>query len=459
MHRLSALAVELVIAAALALAAGSVAPASATPFAAPPPAWLAVTIPDTAAAVPGAIPDTTMHFTPAPTEARRDEPLHIGRERSIEGEWRRAPFGDQLLTHPDVWRSRHSRSNAEADVVLDYNRVDLVRYGVRAQAQQPETMDPRVAGRLEYATGRKRTLYGVQVEQPLLPTARVVLGIGFVRRTDHGDLEQIDDDENSLLLLVAHEDWRDYFEREGAGAYVSWRVPDFSTVSVHLRNDRYRSIGSHNDDVVSWWHLDRPLRPNPAIDEGDAHSVFVRLERVTRRSLRSRSGLYHWIELERSGGPTLRGDFDYTRALADLRSDIRMMPGTTLTLRTVGGTTFEGKLPRQREFAIGGVDGLRAHSFGAFRGDRVAMGQAEYSFALRTLGARARARGPRALVFVDSGTAWQSGVDGELARQHFALDGGFGLATPDDEARLTFARNLQNPDSQFVIALRLERPF
>ena len=28
----------------------------------------------------------------------------------------------------------------------------------------------------------------------------------------------------------------------GYGAYLSWRVPDFSSVSVHLRSDRYRSL-------------------------------------------------------------------------------------------------------------------------------------------------------------------------------------------------------------------------
>ncbi|HUK63387.1 MAG TPA: BamA/TamA family outer membrane protein, partial [Dongiaceae bacterium] len=212
--------------------------------------------------------------------------------------------------------------------------------------------------------------------------------------------------------------------------------------------------------VVSWWNLDHSLRDNPAIDEGDAHSVFIRLERLARPRHGSRSGLYHWIELERSGGPTLRGDFDYTRALADLRSVVRVLPATTLSLRVVGGSALEGTLPPQREFVIGGVDGLRAHEFGAYRGDRVAMGQAEYSIALHALGSRVHVRGPRALLFLDSGTAWKGGgAGGELAQQHFAVDGGVGLATPDDDLRVTFARNLQDPDAKFVVAVRLNRPF
>ncbi len=418
--------------------------------------------PEFAPAPPDSAGADSMTFTPAaPREGRPgDEPLHIRVSLNGEGdsEWRRAPFGDALLTHPDVWRARHPNGATDGDLLLDYNRVDLVRYGAWVQAQRPETMYPRLGGRLEYATGRRRVLYGAQMEQPLLPTARFVLGLGMVRRTDHGDLEQIDDLENSLTLLVAHEDWRDYFEREGVGTYLSWRVPDFSTVSVHLRNDRYRSLVS-SPHVHSWWNNDRSLRDNPAIDDGDAHSVFVRLERVAHRRQRSRSGLYHWIELEHSGGPTLRGDFRYTRALADLRSVVRVLPATTLTLRAVGGSTLDGTLPRQREFVLGGVDGLRAHRFGAFRGDRVALGQAEYSIGLHGFGRTTRERGPRVLVFVDSGTAWNRAVNGELAQQHFALDGGVGLASPDDDLRVTFARNLQDPGSDVVIAMRLNRPF
>lgn len=426
----------------------------------PRPAAAADVVPDSSFARPPA-DDSLMRFTPDPDDAndeRGEGPMHVRVNVNGDGGWRRAPFGDEMLTHPEPWRARHPRGGADGDLLIDYNRVDLVRYGAWVQAQQPETMNPRLGGRLEYATGRRRVLYGVQVEQPLLPTARFVLGLGMVRRTDHGDLEQIDDAENSLMLLAAHEDWRDYFEREGVGAYLSWRVPDFSTVSVHLRTDRYRSLAM-SSHVHSWWHVDRPLRDNPAIDDGDANSVFVRLERLAHRKQRSRSGLYHWIELEHAGGPTLRGDFAYTRVLADLRSVVRVQPTTTLSLRVVGGSTLDGTLPRQRQFVLGGVDGLRAHSFGSFHGDRVALGQAEYSIGLHALGSRAIERGPQALLFVDSGTAWDGGVGGELASQHFAFDGGVGLATADDELRVTFARNLQNPDSGVVVTLRLNRPF
>lgn len=384
----------------------------------------------------------------------RSLPLRI----DSEGDWLRAPVGDALLTAPEPWRDRAGHPASDVNLSLDYNRVDLLRYGLWYQAQRPETMYPRVGARLDYATGRKRVLYGVQIEQPLLPTARFVLGVGMVRRTDHPDLQQVEDLENSLALLVAHEDWRDYFEREGFGAYLSWRVPDFSTVSVHLRRDEYRSLASSRP-IRSWFHMDRPLRPNPAIDDGRSHRVLLRLERLAHHTRLTRGGFYHWIELQRAGGG-LGGDFEYARALADLRSVVRLTPATTLALRTVGGSRLSGRLPLQEQFAAGGVDGLRARPIGSFRGDQIALAQAEYTIGLWRMREGGFERGLHAIVFADAGTAWQgSGGGWDVTRQHFAVDGGFGIATSEDDVRLTFARDLQDPGSDFVVGLRLNRPF
>lgn len=378
-----------------------------------------------------------------------------------EGEtedWLRAPFGDGLLTDADQWRSRRAPRRNQLEPTLDYNRVDLVRYGARWEIQAPETMYPRIGARFEYATGRKRTLYGVQFEQPLLPTARFVFGVSMVRRTDHSELQQVDDLENSLALLFGRQDYRDYFEREGYGAYLSWRVPDFSTVSVHARNDDFRSLTA-SDDTRSWFHAKRSLRPNPPIEEGVSHAMVVRLERLAHRTRRTRAGLYHWIELERSGGK-LGGHFDYTRALADVRSVLQLSPAVSLSLRGVAGFTPQGELPPQKEFTAGGVDGLRAHAFSKFRGDQLALAQAEYSVGLWNLRAGNYEGGLHAIAFVDAGRAWSSSRNRwDLDRQHVAVDGGFGVATSDDNLRVYFARDLQNPDASFVTSLRLQRPF
>lgn len=412
---------------------------------------------------PGAVAageDTTLEvlrFTPYPLDSLDYLAMSEGEVSFSQDDWLRAPFGDDLLTDPDQWRSASGRTH-RTGMGAEYNRVDGFRIALSHQIQRPETMLPRLGVRIEYSFGRERGGYGVQLEQPLAPPGRVAFGVSMVRRTDHSELQQMEDLENSLTFLFARQDFRDYFEREGFGAYVSWRVPDFSTVSLHLRNDEYRSLPADHHNR-SWFNTDTPLRENPEVDEGQAHAGILRLERLAHRTGRTRSGLYHWIELERAGGG-LKGDFEYTRLLADVRSVLRLTPASTLALRLVAGHTFEGALPRQKEFTAGGVDGLRAHDFSEFRGNEMALGQAEFVLGLWQMRNSMVEGGLHAIAFVDFGRAW-SNPDHEfdLGRQHVQMDGGFGLATAEDGIRIYLARDLQDPGSDLVFSLRLQAPF
>jgi hypothetical protein len=373
------------------------------------------------------------------------------------GAWLRAPFGDDLLTDPDAWAARGEFPH-RVDPLLDYNRVDQLRLGLRLQAQTAsEPWMPRVGARIEYAFGRKRTLYGAQLEQPLLPNGRLAIGASMVRVTDHSELHQVDDLENSLALLFGRQDYRDYFEREGFGGYLATRLPGISTVSAHLRRDEYRSLPLRTG-TQSWFHRDRELRDNPAILEGEAHRASLRSERLAHRTRRTRAGLYHWIEIEEAGG-RLGGDFHYRRVLADVRSVVRLSPATTLALRAVAGATTRGELPPQREFTAGGVDGLRAHAFSVYRGDQVALAQAEYNVGLWTIQRGGLEGGLHAIAFVDVGRAWRNADGWNPQDQRFAVDGGFGLGTSEDNLRIYVAKNLQDPDAAVVLSARLQRPF
>lgn len=403
----------------------------------------------------GLVRRDTLTFRPVDEDTARirpTKPVHSG------DAWLIAPLGDDLLDHPDPWDAARPNRSRALDLTLDYNRVDLLRWGAHVQVQRPRTMYPRLGVRLEYAQGRDRTNYGVQMEQPLLPTARFVLGVSAVRRTEHPELQQIGDVENTLSVLLARNDQRDYWEREGAGVHVSWRVPGFSTVSVHARRDEYRSL-SEASHTTSWLYRDRILRANPTVDDGEAHRVLVRLERLAHRRHSTRAGLYHAIEFDHAGGE-LGGDFDYRRWLADVRSVLRLSPAATLTLRAVGGSTLSGTLPRQRRFTLGGAAGLRGHGTDALTGSHVALGQAEYAFGLWAVRGQRSSSGLTAIAFVDAGTAWEdpSGRWEVMARR-FTADAGFGLAVGEDDLRVYVARDVRDPGAPIVWSARLQRPF
>jgi len=403
----------------------------------------------------GEVPDT-LEFVPSQSDSAalfiESEP-----ERSEEsGQWVRGPLGDGLLTNREIWRAQGDR-RGKLDLRGEYNRVDRLRLGLGYQLQVPEPMAPRLGARIEYAFGRDRALYGVQLEQPVIPPGRIAIGASLIRRTDHSDLQQVPDVENTLALLFGRQDYRDYFEREGLGLYLAWRVPDFSTVSVHLRRDEYRSLPLSG--AQSWFHQSRLLRDNPAIDEGETHTAVLRLERSALATAHAHAGLYHRVEAEWAGHG-LGGDFDYTRILGDVRSVVRLTPATTLMLRLVAGATPSGVLPAQKRFPLGGVDGLRAHEFSEYLGNQLALAQAEYTIGLWRLRTGAFEGGLHAIAFVDAGRAWfDSRHRWSLGDQRMAVDGGFGLAAAEDNLRVYFAKDLQHTDSDFVISMRLHRPF
>jgi hypothetical protein len=403
-----------------------------------------------------ASPVDTLEFEPLHPEDEDSEPRLIDREVVVhrdlltEPTWLQAPFRVPLSATREAWPLRNPGESA-LGIAFDYNRVDEIRAGLTWEAQANGAMSPRLGARGEYSSGRRRWLYGVHLEQPLEPGNHVAVGVSLGRKTDHIEMQQVGDLENSLALLFGRQDYRDYFESEGTDGYVALRWPGVTTLSLHGRNERYRSLETYQG-TRSWFHRRRALRENPPIAPGEAHVAAVRIERVHPGEV----GFHHWVELEAAGGD-LGGDFRYRRLLADLRSVIRLSPTTTLSLRGVVGSVLGGSLPPQRAFTVGGVDGLRAHSFAAFHGDQAALGQLEYGTAL---GAGRRGLGGlHAIAFVDAGRAWVNPDAWDIGRQRIAADGGFGLSTAEDKLRVYFAKNLQDPESDFVISARLQRPF
>jgi hypothetical protein len=369
----------------------------------------------------------------------------------------RTPYGDHILREQGL-RFGYGHGRQSVSILVDYNRVDLLRTGVNMQFQDEDSSMPRFGATIDYAWGRLAWLYGLQLEQPILDQRRLSVGVIMVKRTDHGILQQTSDWENSGALLLARQDYRDYFEREGFGGYIRSRLLGFTTVSVHARQDQFRSLPL-DTGTDSWFNKDIPLRDNPAVTEGEGHTVALRFARQSRNPVRSRAGLTHWIEIEKAGG-NLGGDFDYTRGLADLRGVLRLSPASEFAVHAIAGATFDGTLPPQRGFALGGVDGLRAHNTATFKGDQALLLQAEYDIALWSLRRRSFRGGLHALVFVDTGKAWSNGGRGwDVGDQKLAVDGGFGIAGADDGFRVYFAQNLQDPRPDLNVSLRLQRAF
>ena len=127
--------------------------------------------------------------------------------------------------------------------------------------------------------------------------------------------------------------------------------------------------------------------------------------------------------------------------------------------RLIVGSRGAGPLPFQKEYAIGGISTLRAHTYKASRGDRVLLGNAEVQVRLLRGRERAGVRTDlRVLAFLDFGQAWRS-ESYDLSKQAMQADAGVGFSVADDHVGFYFAQDLRNTKFDPLVSIRLSQAF
>jgi hypothetical protein len=376
-----------------------------------------------------------------------DESIVIGGDESIvitddsgdpDGRW---PCG----------KRKDDEHQIEWGLVADFQRVDGIVFGLQQDFSSREPSSVRLHLSQAYAFHRERFLYEAMLERPLLPGDNLVLGGGFFRQTrpfDGLDERIIGDGENTLAALLIKEDYRDYYEAEGGQLFLRQPIGITNEIEAQYLQSTHRPVSNSTRTSLTRWNED--FRGNPQAEAGDLRAFRLSFSRDSREHGDRAPGTAQWhrIEWERANGG-LGGDFDYSRLLADLRHYVKVSPGQSLAVRLLWGTTMSGRLPLQKEFALGGVGTLRAREYKEFVGDQAFLSNIEYRFDI--------SRGLYSMAFVDLGATAYG--EGQLSHQRFALDGGLGFGTRNGRAEVTIARDLHRSDAPFKVGFRLNRAF
>ena len=204
------------------------------------------------------------------------------------------------------------------------------------------------------------------------------LGIEGYSLTDTKDQWLIGVHENTAAAFFIHEDFRDYFTREGYTAHIAHYTKG-TEVNTELRlaylADRYASLQNHID-----WALfggDKTFRPNDSINDGNMRSITASfgLNSVSKTVY----GPEGWTitassELARTG---FGSDFDFTQHILDLRRFQPLGRSDNLNLR-VRLATGEGTMPLQKIYQLGGLSTLHAFRFKQDVGNRMLLVNMEY---------------------------------------------------------------------------------
>ena len=201
---------------------------------------------------------------------------------------------------------------------------------------------------------------------------------------------------------------RRYERRRGVMAYIGFDWRELFELRLRYRADRV-----DYDDAP-----DALLSPTlRTANRGRFDALGVQMVYDTREGRFPRAGLYASALAERA----VSGDFRFTRAVGEARYYIPLRHERTLVLRGVAGVASDGA-PLSELFWIGGYDLLRGYAQDEFRGNRAAVGSAEYLFPVM--------EAVQAAVFIDVGAAWSSGTELSEVPVRAGVGAGLRFASP-----------------------------
>lgn len=196
--------------------------------------------------------------------------------------------------------------------------------------------------------------------------------------TDSKESWIIGTNENTAAAVLIHEDFHDYFEREGFSLHTGYYYKEgdlLAQLRLEFAGDRYESMESRTEWSV--FGGNKVFRPNPAIAAGHMRSIVVRPGFTTTE--RTSRGQHGWSihAIAEITDKALGGDFTFSAFTMDVRRYQPLSRYDNLNLRIRFGTSG-GLLPPQRMFEIGGLGTLHARPYKSAAGNRLILVNAEY---------------------------------------------------------------------------------
>ncbi len=373
------------------------------------------------------------------------------------------PFADLPIEQDETPRQK----GGQVRPYVDYNRVDQWTLGLDLLYAPTTGMKPGMKVRVGRAFQRQtddgdgRTVYSMSLDQPLIESRAIRLGLALYRKTDDDGFGQIGAIENAVATWALRWDYRDWFERSGFAAGVEADFGPRWTGSATWNSDDHTSITRLADGISPAFRQHEPMRENPAIDDGRIQSITLAAAYDSRSSKDvPRSGMWHRVAMETAGG-SLDGDFTYHRWFGDFRAYVSPSPSHRLKTRVMLGTAGDDDvLPLQRSFAIGGVGTLRATPFRQLRGEHLFLWNADWAWEVLRRSSKNTAvkMGLSVVAFSDLGLAWHA-PRWDLAQQRPAWNVGLGAGTTDERFRVYAGKDMRDDDAAVHWTVRVAQTY
>jgi len=360
-------------------------------------------------------------------------------------------------THGNTRLRKHERGFTSGDLDMDgivvVQRVDGWAIGMEEAYENLHRLAPRLNAWQLYSVTSHEWLYEFRFEQPLFNPFSFSFGASMYKKTAtfEGDEERISREENSLAAAFLKRDYRDYYRKTGVSAFVSQRFSDYALIRIEYADDQIDPLDAFNT-IWTVFRKGESFGRNLQADPGHMMTLSAMLELDTRPEEDDPSGgQWHRLYLKQAG-QGLGGDYDFTKWKLDSRNYIVLSANQFLDYRVMAGGMLGPErqtLPVQERFRLGGLGTMRAHDFKSLSGDEMFLMNIEYGVEVKS--------DFQALVFVDTGNAWER--EEPFFEQRLDLDAGVGIRSSDGDVGLYFARDLRDRGRKAKFTFRIRRTF
>ncbi len=352
--------------------------------------------------------------------------------------------------------------DAEFDAKLGYNKVDGFFLGIEmpkiVKSSLTELTQMTLHGFLGYGFSNKRWQTYIEMDKWFFENNRLEFGLEGHDLTDTEDDWIIGNEENSLAAFFLHEDFRDYFYREGFGAHIAQYIGDKINFKVKYLADEYKIAENETD-----WALfggNKKFKPNFWF-LGEGMNIIPGMMRSLKVSGEMKM-LYGDLLLngsfEYAGGDELGGDFEFTRYIFETRGYFDLDDHQGIDYRLKLGSS-EKNLPPQKYFTLGGISTLRGFSYKEFHGKQMALLNLEYRLFSRSRPSKMWfVKLFQFALFCDIGSTSKK-IFEDLDADLYHSDVGFSLMNIDGDFRVDFARRTDTGKKPWVITLRIKHAF
>ncbi|MEE8149147.1 MAG: BamA/TamA family outer membrane protein [candidate division Zixibacteria bacterium] len=279
-------------------------------------------------------------------------------------------------------------------VMLNYNRVDGLLLGGKFGFEHKDSLIPAVNAGLGYAFESKRMRYFFEAEQYIWKQYLLRIGGHFYRKLSSEDDWLLSNSENSALALIAREDFKDYYESEGAGGWIKLSpakdfllkvsYDNYDTRWFKSQGNLWSLFGGSKLFRENFSSVEPTFRAAGLLELDSSHNGAVSVEFSYDDRLKDEdnilSGWKFLGNLEWSSDG-LSSDFDYRKYTFQVIRYQKVNRISSVRLRAVHGNS-DGYLPMYKRYFIGGLGTLPGYNHKEMIGSRFWMLNSEYRVGL-----------------------------------------------------------------------------